>query len=377
MFPLLHREPASFIVTNRDVLHMSSILTSFESAGAPTTWRPVIQSCACFFGALVSTCLVVNSFMPFWRAPEVYSKWQYFAAHRDRFDTLFVGSSLIRHHVITPQFDAEMAASGMPGKSFNFGIGGMWPPESYYVLRSILKLRPAHLRWVFIDAIDVNTRATGQEVTTLRSVYWHDSVLTWFAFRAIWESKRPIADQAQSFWAHGYAFGIRTMNSGRGAEWLSAKLVSPPIAEPQQAWAKAAGFEPMPNGALSGTLLAHFNESLKATKEHHPMVVIRPGLAAAVRSIADELKRANMEPIFIMPPVVSSSGVQGWPDGVTLLCFNDPGGCAQLFTIPRCVTIWGISIRKALRFLPPFWLKNSCNGAKRIRLEGKSRWRDG
>jgi hypothetical protein len=318
------------MATDRDLSHMTPILTPSESAQVPTTWCPVIQCCG-FLLTLVFTCLVVNSFMPFWHAPDVYPKWQYFADHRDQFDTLFVGSSLIRHHVIPPQFDAEMAGAGMPEKSFNFGCSGMWPPESYYVVRSILKLRPAHLRWVFIDAIDMNTRATGQEVTTLRSVHWHDAVHTWFAFRAILESKRPIADQARTLWAHGFAFGIRTINSGRGAEWLSAKFLSSPTVEPQRDWASVSGFEPLPDRGLSGTVLAHFEESLKATKEQHPMHIIRPGLATAVLSIADELRRANVEPIFIMPPSMNSTGVQGWPAGVTLLSFNDPDGYAQLY----------------------------------------------
>jgi hypothetical protein len=315
----------------RNVSHSASILTTPDSAHTRGPRSPALQTCACFFGALLLTCLVVSSFMPFWRAPDVYPKWQYFAAHRDEFDTLFVGSSLIRHQVIPLQFDSEMAAAGMPGKSFNFGCSGMWPPESYYIARSILKLRPARLRWVFIDAIDMNTRATGQEVTTLRSVHWHDTTHTWFAFRAILESKRALADQARSLWAHACAFGIRLMNSGRGAEWLSAKFGSRPAAEPPKDWTRVSGFEPEPREPLSGTVLAQFEETLRTAKEHHIVHVIRPGLAAAVRAIAEELRRKNVEPIFIMPPIVNAIGVQGWPAGVTLLSFNDPDEYAQLY----------------------------------------------
>jgi hypothetical protein len=244
-----------------DVLHNSPALAAPDSSSAPPVWRPIIQNCACFLAALASTCLAFCSFMPFWRAPRVYPKWQYFADHRDQFDTLFIGSSLIASHVIPRQFDAELAASGVPTKSFNLGSAGMFAPESYYVLRSVLQLRPAHLRRVFIDAMDINTRSSDQVLTTIRGIYWHDARQTQFAFRAIWESNRPIADKVYSWWAHGYAFAIRTVNSGRGAEWLSRIFSSSAIAEPPPEWIPVAGFEPAQSGALTGVALADFEQS--------------------------------------------------------------------------------------------------------------------
>jgi hypothetical protein len=39
----------------------------------------------------------------------------------------------------------------MPTHSFNFGIGGMYLPETAYLLEQILNLKPRNLRWVFIE----------------------------------------------------------------------------------------------------------------------------------------------------------------------------------------------------------------------------------
>ena len=57
------------------------------------------------------------------------------------------------------------------GRSFNFGYDGMWPPESFYLLRQLLALRPAPAKWVVIDLMDINTQLDERNNSTLRMAY--------------------------------------------------------------------------------------------------------------------------------------------------------------------------------------------------------------
>lgn len=49
-------------------------------------------------------------------------------------DMFFVGSSRILRHLAPTVFDSVMAANGAPTRSFNLGLGGNFPPETYHLL---------------------------------------------------------------------------------------------------------------------------------------------------------------------------------------------------------------------------------------------------
>src|SRR6185295_4580036 len=134
-----------------------------------------------FLVACAAGCALVGRFAPFPEVPGIFPKWSYFARNRDRIDVLFVGSSRFYHQIIPAQFDAAVGE----GRSFNFGYDGMWPPESFYLLRRLLDLRPARLKWVVIDLMDINTQLDALNVSTLRMAYWHDLRHTALAFRDI------------------------------------------------------------------------------------------------------------------------------------------------------------------------------------------------
>ena len=97
------------------------------------TWA-LINSTICVVAFLV-TCIVLRAVLPF---PEidggVSQKFRFFAAHKDEFDTLFIGSSRIYFQISPAVFDRVTRESGMPTHSFNFGIGGMYLPETGYLL---------------------------------------------------------------------------------------------------------------------------------------------------------------------------------------------------------------------------------------------------
>ncbi len=125
--------------------------------------------------AFLLTCGLLRLALPF---PEidggVSQKFRFFAAHKDEFDTLFIGSSRVYFQISPVIFDQVTRESGIPTRSFNFGIGGMYLPETAYLLEQILNLKPRNLKWVFIEYDEVQTKWSPENQTSRRALYWAD-----------------------------------------------------------------------------------------------------------------------------------------------------------------------------------------------------------
>ncbi|HMH04308.1 MAG TPA: hypothetical protein VK556_08940 [Candidatus Udaeobacter sp.] len=144
----------------------------------PTSSKTVIRTLtntAIGATAFLLTCVGLRAILPF---PEidggVSQKFRFFAAHKDEFDTLFIGSSRVYFQISPAIFDRVTQESGMPTHSFNFGIGGMYLPETAYLLEQILNLKPRNLRWVFIEYDEVQTKWSPENQTSRRALYWAD-----------------------------------------------------------------------------------------------------------------------------------------------------------------------------------------------------------
>ena len=125
--------------------------------------------------AFLITCLSLRVVLPFPEIDDgVSQKFRFFATHKDEFDTLFLGSSRVYFQISPAIFDHVTRESGLPTHSFNFGIGGMYLPETGYLLEQILKLKPLKLRWVFIEYDELQTKWSPENQTSRRALYWAD-----------------------------------------------------------------------------------------------------------------------------------------------------------------------------------------------------------
>jgi len=129
--------------------------------------------CACTGAAFILMGALLHKALPL-RVPEVSQKVDYLKAHRQDFDTVFIGSSRIYHGVAPKVFDAVMAANGRPTRSFNLGIDGMMPPESIHMARQLVAIHPPRLKTVFLEV------ATAQDLPdpddlSVRDIYFQDT----------------------------------------------------------------------------------------------------------------------------------------------------------------------------------------------------------
>ena len=62
--------------------------------------------------ALVTTCAFFHLVLPKAQVENVSPKLRFFAAHKNEFDTLFIGTSRIQHHISPQLFDSLTAQAG-------------------------------------------------------------------------------------------------------------------------------------------------------------------------------------------------------------------------------------------------------------------------
>ena len=98
-----------------------------------------------FFASLALSAKVISRLIPPAPIPQFSEKLAHFAAHKDEYDTLFIGSSRTFRQILPSLFDPLMAAGGQPARSFNFGLDGMFSPEDAYVAEKIFALHPSRL----------------------------------------------------------------------------------------------------------------------------------------------------------------------------------------------------------------------------------------
>jgi len=271
--------------------------------------------------------------MPLPDVPDILPRWRFFAENKDRFDTLFVGSSRFRHQVIPRLFDEQTAAHGLATRSVNLAYSGMWPPENFYFLRQLLAVRPPHLKWVVFEVIDGSPRFDETEAATLRMAYWHDWRHTCMAWGMLREYPGgTTAERCRLALEHVRLFLKESVHFGRGSAWVEKRFAKPKKAR-IPAWIETLGFDPEPEpGLLTGPALAAYRATMETLKMPRPPSVLRPGLLDALRAVQAEVRAAGAETIFVLPPTVNpAENISGLPGGMPILLFNDVHADARFY----------------------------------------------
>jgi len=247
---------------------------------------------------------------------------------------IYLGSSRVFHEFIPAQFDADLATRGYQLRSFNFGQDGMWPPESFYMLRQILAMKPPQLKWVLIDLMAIKSEIDGNE-STLRAVYWHDLRHTWIAWRHALQvdmlGQRTPREKAEAIWRHAQLWGQRATGLGHGHDQIEVALKLADEKKPRPV--VAAGFEAGGIGPLRGEMLKMFTRAVDRLKTNPPRRPIHPVLRDALEQVIKEVRAAGAEPVFVVAAnIFGAERYNNWPPaGVEILRFDDPNRYPDLY----------------------------------------------
>lgn len=305
-----------------------------------------------FVAALVLAASGIAALLPMDQVQAVGAKWRHFLAHKDEPDVLFVGSSRFYHQIIPPQFDREVAATGVPVKSFNFAVDGCWPPESFYLLRQILAQRPARLRWVVIDLMDINSRIPPENRDTPRVRYWHDLRHTIMALRETWSRvERPASERSDQCLEHVQLFLQNAFSLGRGAASLQTWAFTGKKKERSPVWGKEAGYAAEPDVVMSGEPLANYERLVEKLRKGLRPFPMPPVFYEAVRDIAAVVRASGAEPIFVIAPTVNPrENFSDTPPGLEIWRYNDPMEYPELYRADRHFDDYHLNAAGAVEF---------------------------
>jgi hypothetical protein len=323
-----------------------------KTARRRTLVRGLINSAICVAAFLI-TCIALRAVLPF---PEidggVSEKFRFFAAHKDEFDTLFVGSSRIYFQISPTIFDRVTRKSGLPTHSFNFGVGGMYLPESAYLLEQILNLKPRNLKWIFIEYDEMQTKWSMENQSSRRALYWADWKRVSLLLRKLMDTgtgplwlpnPAKVRDIVLRQNGEKSTRGLLTFytaqfeknytNVARAADVLNYFLERD-TKERRESYLGAAddGYVIKTN-RMSPTQTAAYERGLAAAMAQGDAHPISPYAMAAYRECAKEVRSVGAAPIFLITPNTTQINITieraGEPGAV--MAFNKPRTYPNLY----------------------------------------------
>jgi hypothetical protein len=290
--------------------------------------------------AFIATSGLINSLLPPAIPQGVAEKLEFFAKHKDEFDTLFLGSSRIYYGIAPEIFDKTTAESGVRTRTFNLGVNGMFPPETFYVLEQALKTKPRNLKWVVIEIEEIQNKWKEQEIGAQRILYWHDWPRTALTLKktldprgdATWDRKIARLWLARRQLATNLTlFAKQFVNIGRGAALASSWGEDHAYQEQSELGPKRDGYRPG-GGAMSAERATKFQKMLAQEISEARPKIIAPATEQALRDSAVRIRELRANPIFVITPIILQSPVsfRESPPG-PLLAFNDSREYPALF----------------------------------------------
>ena len=303
--------------------------------------------------AFLITCAGLRVVLPF---PDidggVSQKFRFFAAHKDEFDTLFIGSSRVYFQISPATFDRVTRESGMPTHSFNFGIGGMYMPETAYLLEQILNLKPRNLKWVFIEYDELQTKWPSENQSSRRALYWADWKRVSLLLRKLTDAGTdPLwlphpAKLRDIVLGHNDEKNTRSLltfyagqleknytNVARAADVLQHFLDRDTIEHRASYLGVASdGYITRPN-RMSPEQVAEYERGLAAATAQTDPHPLSPYAEEGYRRCAQEVRKIGAKSIFLITPSTTQINVATENAGLTsvVMAFNNPRTYPSLY----------------------------------------------
>ncbi|HLO84520.1 MAG TPA: hypothetical protein VK203_05825 [Nostocaceae cyanobacterium] len=310
----------------------------------------------------LATAGLINKAFPDSQIPknlgDVSAKLEYFTKHKDEYDILFLGPSTTYYGVIPKVFDESIAANGNSLKSFNFGIMSANVAEMDFYLQKILALKPAKLKWIFLDCL-VNSFVE-EAPTATKNVYWHTPIKTLENIKLIAESTLPLDIKIAALSANSISFFHNWLGIGNVADILQPRITKIPGGILPDKVIQQSGYYAMDwmndieqlDKIFQEKYLEVYKQRLKQAQAASPNSQTTsqyPVDSYALKIIKQMIDRIDnqgkitnnkIEPIFLIPPALDAD-VEHTPIMraidlgyvSTLFAFNNPNNFPSLFEL--------------------------------------------
>jgi hypothetical protein len=328
-------------------LHQSALVKTSDPPRRLVSPAAVVIHVALFLIAFIGACHLFGALLPQSPHSTVSLKLDHFAAHKDEYDTIFVGSSHVYRGIDPEAFDRDTAALGIPTRSFNFGAAGMVGLETEFVLNEILAMKPARLRWVFIEPALLRLRIADENARTQRVISWHDLGATLSATRGLLASDHDKMERVREIWKHWQAYCYRMTNLGRVRLGLDEAPRRARALEPDTVLGKKRnGYQPLEMRRRMRRHLEFLNQLEQYRKEvedlaeHEVSAEPLDGFNARyLTRLRDAVESVGATPIFLITPSrqrgSSDYVINARREGLLphLMRFDDPRRFPELFEV--------------------------------------------
>jgi hypothetical protein len=303
--------------------------------------------------AFLVTCFGLRALLPF---PEidggVSQKFRFFSEHKDEFDTLFIGSSHIYFQISPAIFDRVTSEGGLPTHSFNFGIGGMFLPESAYLLEQILNLKPRNLKWIFIEYDEVQTKWSTENQTSRRALYWTDWKRVSLVLRKLTDAgidplwlpnpaklreivlRQKDEKNTRSLLTFYVTQVERNYTNVSRASDVLDYFLSRDTKERRARYLGAASDGYLPRaGGMSPSQAEAYERGLEAAMAQAGTGPLSPYAVEAYRQCATEVRNIGATPIFLITPSTTQINIATESTGSpgVVMAFNNPQAYPSLY----------------------------------------------
>lgn len=339
------------------------------------TLRAVLLQASLALGSFLAGAALLRTQVPLADELHLRAKLEHFAAHKDEYDAIYLGSSRVLRGLDPLRIDADLRQAGLPMRSYNFGVRGMLPFEQDFVLHRLLESGSSRLRWIFFEGGPLSTTLPEHNpfedergLFSERGVQWHTPRETRNVLACLRRVRLPLARKLQLARAHLELLGRNLCNLGRGPEILAHWGSAPgPAHLPGKRWERGIereGFEG--NDLIKGGELSPRMEAYRLDPELYQAelarVVRENALPVRLEEVELEIYREQqraaaqhgVELVYITTPTQ-----EGNPEVLrlhelghvtTLFHFNDPERYPELFQLDHRFDRGHVNERGAQRF---------------------------
>ncbi|MBC6477193.1 MAG: hypothetical protein GDA56_04790 [Hormoscilla sp. GM7CHS1pb] len=300
----------------------------------------------------------VNLIAPYPDIPDnlglISLKLDYFAKHKDEYNAIFLGPSTTYRGIVPNVFDRLMAEQNREIKSFNFGIDGAIAAETDFYLKKIIALKPAKLKWLFIEYPERTLEPyINDNANSARGMYWHTLPQTLLDFRLIIELQQNLIDKFFAGYATFKSCLFRSLWMGRLANFFKVKILGLELFSDEMPdysrLAQESGYYAQDWQALDKHKSWHqfFLDNLKddyyqdvEQLRQSNISPIKPYSLKVLKEMCQYISAHGIKPILFISPIVQERGATAinlykQSDVLPLFAFNDPEAFPNLYQLDR------------------------------------------
>lgn len=202
----------------------------------------------------------------YWANLDAALKRQYLINNKTKFNTIFIGSSKTHNQIVPEIFDEKSKENNLAIHSYNFGVSGMTPLESFHIYENLLNEDSLNFKNVFLE-LDWIASLDYTNLNVSRNYYWLNTNNYLCSVKSLSSSSIPKYRLLWGWFHYSLDYFENFINLGRVQSYLDFKHSSDSLSySPDDSNAIAKGYIPLETN-LHYTEKNLYNEVTSSSRE--------------------------------------------------------------------------------------------------------------